>query len=218
MYKIILFGLLIILASCKLRDSKNSMIVEEVIDTPKLVEAPREIEKNNSPKSDKQIICNNEIILAEIKSDTLFLIKKNDSNSEIMCRIAPKEDGEYIDEFKFFKYSGDYFFKTQITMSGTGFFNHDYLFHIDTTNNILEDVEIRYASEYYSKYLKENEGIWKGESRKYSDNQITTMFYIWKKSDANCCPSVGEVFAKYKIEKINDKYIMEQDTCIFKMY
>lgn len=201
MKKNILYGLtLLLLISC---NAKRSDL---------------ESKENSGERVDYQIDCNGSLLNATKYNDTLSLIKIVKNDSVIIKSIYPKEEGEFIESYKFFKYKGDTYFRALIVAQGTGNFNYDYLCFIDTSTCNVEEVEIKYASDYYRKFLKENEGIWKGEYRDYTDSLITSFFHIYDDNDANCCPSVGEVKAICSIKVINNKYSLEQDTCIFKKY
>ena len=149
-----------------------------------------------------------------LKSNILFIVNVSAERTDTLKKITCNED-EYFDGYNFFHYNNNLFFKVQITQQGTGYYNFDYLFHVDTINCKLDSVEIEYASSYYQKYLEKGKGIWKGEGRQYRKDQISGGFYIYNDTDANCCPTGGSVKIKYIIEKINDNFKMHQDTCIY---
>lgn len=208
--KLFIFSLLIV--SC---NSKTNSVdtTESNIDNSSNNEIVESVNENEQEKVELKL--NNCYLTTKLDADTLFLFKRTSNRIDTLKSIYPLEDGEYIEEYKFFRHNDNYFFKAQITMSGTGYFNFDYLFYIDTLNCSIKEVKIEYASDYYRSFLKEDQGIWKGESRLYTDSIITSGFSVWNDTDANCCPSVGTVYAEYIIEKINESFIMHQDTCIF---
>ena len=81
---------------------------------------------------------------------------------------------------------------------GTGHFNKEHIFSINVSGDLVK-VEFTPASSTYQTRLNPNEGIWKGEVNKFSEQGLFFEFYIWNKGDANCCPSGGKVTGEYKI-------------------
>jgi hypothetical protein len=187
--------------------------MEESVDSDKIT---MKYQKNDTLKCN---CVNGGQLLFIIMSDTAISIKRIFQNHDTILRQIGgfSEDFCYIESnYLLFKYSGNVFFKAQITERGTGNYNTDELYYIDKMKCDVKHVKIDYSPYYYMKYLKDNEVIWKGESRNYEDDNINGNFYIWNDTDANCCPSVGEVNVVYKINKINDDFIMRPDTNTFK--
>lgn len=198
--------------------NQNKLIVEESrVDTIKYETETKVIEEGESFEDDNHdlvVKLKDSKFRVYLNSDTLYIVNTKPSKTDTLKKITCNDD-EYFDGYNFFYYNNNLFFKVQITQQGTGYYNFDYLFHVDTINCKLDSVEIEYASSYYQKYLEKGKGIWKGEGRQYRKDQISGGFYIYNDTDANCCPSGGSVKVKYIIEKINDNFKMHQDTCIY---
>ncbi|MEN6501804.1 MAG: hypothetical protein ABFC55_05440 [Tenuifilaceae bacterium] len=202
---------IILMISCT--SNQNTIIVEESRVNTIKSETKSEINEEKSFEDDNHdlvVKLKNSTIRVNIKTDTLYIFNESDTLKKITSNELA-----YVDGYNFFHYNNNLFFKVQITYYGTGYNNFDYLFIVDTINCRLDSVEIEYASSYYQKYLEKGKGIWKGEGRQYRTNQISGIFQIYNDSDANCCPTGGFVKVRYIIEKINDRYKMHQDTCIY---
>jgi len=119
---------------------------------------------------------------------------------------------------KKFKFGKENYFLYNLVWSGTGFSNENYLFHVDSTNCKIDTVDFKDGYSVYKKFLKKDQGIWKGESFEFGDNTITTGVGIWNKSDANCCPTGGSISGEYKIIKSNNRYLLVPDSSRFEYY
>lgn len=110
----------------------------------------------------------------------------------------------YFENPVVFSFDQERFIRVNEVVKGTGYFNTEHLFNVGQ-NCHLTIVEVIEESQIHLKNLPDSVGIFKGEYRKYNDNEITFYYGLWKKDDPNCCPSIGYIIGTYKIVKHNSK-------------
>ncbi len=90
---------------------------------------------------------------------------------------------------------------------GTGCLKEEHVFTTSSTGGQdlkLNDVEFISAADSFQKNLAKGEGVWKGVNSVLTEDKLAFDFFIWKDSDANCCPTAGEVVGTYKLERKAD--------------
>lgn len=154
------------------------------------------------------------VFKSRVSSDCLMTVVKNDSlrtvdvfnNANILIkRLATGETANFEDPV-FFKFDNANFLRVQETVHGTAFASSEFIYHVNK-NCGLDSVQFSFAAGQYFKTAPKDETILKGEFRKFSDNEITFLFGVWKIGDPSCCPSIGYMTGKYKLVKLegNDK-------------
>ena len=95
----------------------------------------------------------------------------------------------------------EHFIHLTETEYGTSHDNTEHVFYVLPSGEI-RPVKFISATESFIAQLNPNEGIWKGELNKFSDEGLFFNFSIWNKGDRNCCPTGAEVSGSYKIQAI----------------
>ncbi len=103
------------------------------------------------------------------------------------------------------KEGNEQFIQITSIAEGTGHINTEYVFHVVPHNDDLEleSVKLIPAPESYKNQLQEGEGVWKGEINTFNSKELSFEFYIWNKSDSNCCPTAGHVLGTYELKALH---------------
>ncbi|MCG8607319.1 hypothetical protein MJD09_20345 [bacterium] len=81
---------------------------------------------------------------------------------------------------------------------GTAHNTREHIFRV-TVSGDIEKVKFTSAPQAFQSRLQEGESVWKGEVNDFSERELRFTFFIWRKGDANCCPTGGKVTGRYEL-------------------
>jgi HEAT repeat protein len=100
-----------------------------------------------------------------------------------------------------FHYQGKAYLHVMWLTDGTGYEHEDDFFRIESGG--LTKLT---PPKGLPLVLAPGEGVWKGFSETFKDDDLEFQFGIWKNGDANCCPTAGRVKGTYTIAGDELKY------------
>ena len=149
------------------------------------------------------------------KKDGLFIIETANSKQLVIPdTFSLDDDCIRLEDYGLFSFDSSEFIFMQYVYSGTAHESYVRVFLLDTITMVLKPVQFNYASKQYTNRLKDGECICKGEWIDFSNNSISSTFFIWKKEDGNCCPTAGKVDVVYNIHLGKGSKIVIKPDCL----